>query len=50
MRASRRPGIVIKFWRQVVRYADPRHDVPKKKSSIRKLPIGCVIRLCHTME
>ena len=31
MRASRRPGIVIKIWRQVVRDADPRHDVPKSR-------------------
>ena len=31
MRASRRPGIVIKFWRQVVRDAHPRHDVTKSR-------------------
>ena len=29
LRASRRPGIVIKFWRQIVRDADLRHDVTK---------------------
>ena len=31
MRASRRPGIVIKFWRQIVGDADPRHDVTKSR-------------------
>ena len=29
--ASRRPGIVIKFWRQIVRDADPGHDVTKSR-------------------
>ena len=31
LRASRRPGIVIKFWRQIVRDADLRHDVTKSR-------------------
>ena len=31
MRASRCPGIVIKFWRQIVRDPNPRHDVTKSR-------------------
>ena len=31
LRASRRPGIVIKFWCEIVRDADPRHDVTKSR-------------------
>ena len=31
LRASRRPGIVIKFWREILRDADPRHDVTKSR-------------------
>ena len=31
LRASRRPCIVIKFWRQTVRDADPGHDVTKSR-------------------
>ena len=31
LRASRRPDVVIKFWRQIVRDADLRHDVTKNR-------------------
>ena len=31
LRASRRPGIVIKFWCEIVRDADSRHDVTKRR-------------------
>ena len=31
LRASCRPGIVFKFWRQIVRDADLRHEITKSR-------------------
>ena len=49
LRASRRGYIVIKFWRQIVRDADPGHDVTKSRRRERSRRfVSSLLSACTT--